>query len=220
MCKIICNITYKCGHTEPFVSRRSCQYDRHGAAKAPSKDPLCLLYTHCWEFGRVRQISLSDRLLCSACYIARTEDRKDISEESRMARIKSTKADAEFHSSKAQQFISESETRARLEHLPIEYINDVTNVALERLDIAFQDDQMREYHFEELLQIIIGLPFLDKGRLVEKFAGKIEERFGGGSAAKKMKHYYELSKKYRNFGDNFQKGLKDPSVLDKVQKKK
>ncbi|KAI1128232.1 hypothetical protein F5Y10DRAFT_241183 [Nemania abortiva] len=74
---------------------------------------------------------------------------------------------------------------------------------------------MEEHHFAELFQITIGLPLLDKGRLVEKFAGKIEENFG----PKDVKYFYELSTKYRNWGDEFRKGLKDPSVLDKVEKK-
>ncbi|KAJ8129851.1 hypothetical protein O1611_g3779 [Lasiodiplodia mahajangana] len=216
MCKIICNITYKCGHTEPWVTRRTCQYNSNGTPKSPAKEPLCLLYTHCWEFGRVRQVNIADRLLCSACFIAKTKDREDLSEELRTARIDGAEKDAAFHAGKARDFIAEANGRAQLEHLPTEYIKRVSNVALKRLDIAFSDEQMKEHHFAELLQIIVGLPFLDKDRLIEKFAGKIEEKFG----PKKVKEFYELSMKYRNFGDEFRKGLKAPGVLDKAQKAK
>ncbi|KAI1153272.1 hypothetical protein F4825DRAFT_449672 [Nemania diffusa] len=212
MCQIICNVTYRCGHTEPRVESRDCQFIDRGHRKRTAKDPLCLLYRHCSEFGRVRQISITDSLLCSTCFISKLTGQENLSSRARKNKIDATRKNAARHSNHAEKCIAESEKRARLEDLPIAYINKVSEVALRRLDIAFSDAQMNTCHFEDLLQIVIGLPFLDKGRLVEKFAGKIEQKLGTGE----MKHFYELSMKYRNFGDEFRKGLKNPSVLDEV----
>ncbi|KAJ8116265.1 hypothetical protein ONZ43_g4477 [Nemania bipapillata] len=212
MCKIVCNITYRCGHTEPWVESRACQLDEKRQRKPTAKDPLCLLYRHCSEFGRVRQVKLADKLLCNTCFISSLNERNGMDPKSRESMIRKARDSAEFHANFAKKCIAESEKRARLGALPIEYINKVSRVALERLDIAFADPQMEPHHFEELLQVIVGLPFLDKGPLVEKFAGKIEQKLG----SKKMRYFYALSMKYRNFGDEFRKGLKNPTGLDKA----
>ncbi len=210
MCKIICNITYSCGHTEPWVSPRSSQIDADGARKRGEKDPMCLIPGHCWVFGNVRQIKLIDTLLCTTCFVAQTRKRKDVSAEQRAAMISKAKRDADFHSSCARKHIVESEERSQLDEVDISRISEATDVAVERLGFSFSDAQMQSWHFEDLLQVVIGLPFLDKDRLVGKFASEAEKKFGAAD----VKWFYELSTTNRNFGDSFRKGLKNPDVLD------
>ncbi|KAH8158296.1 hypothetical protein CIB48_g9946 [Xylaria polymorpha] len=139
---------------------------------------------------------------------------KIIDKDARDKAIERAKSNKIRVSKSAQKGIEEAEKRSRLDELPLSYIKKVTGVALKRLDIAFLDEQMQIYHFEELLQIIIGLPFLDKDQLVGKFASKVEEKFG----PKEIKRFYKLSIEYRNFGDSFSKGLKNPDVLDEPVK--
>ncbi|RYC63618.1 hypothetical protein CHU98_g2595 [Xylaria longipes] len=213
MCKIICNVSYSCGHIEPWVQPRACQFDAQNQRKSSKKDPLCLMHGHCLDFGRVRQISVSDELFCSACYIDKLKAKiKD--KDAREKAIEQAKANATRASNSARKFIEESEKRSRLEELPLSYIKKVTDVALKRLDISFSDAQMQFYHFEELLQIVIGLPFLDKDQLVGKFARKVEGKF----EPNEVRHFYKLAIENRNFGDSFRKGLKKPDVLDEPVK--
>ncbi|TGJ80612.1 hypothetical protein E0Z10_g8151 [Xylaria hypoxylon] len=210
MCKIICNITYGCGHTAPWVNPRACQYDAEGTRKLLEKDPLCLIYRHCRNFGSVRQISTFDEMLCSSCFITQIEERKDVSAKAKENIISNSKKYADFHSQCAQKHIAETDKESQLGDMGVLYIEKVTGVALKRLNLSFSDKQMRTHHFEELLQIVMGLPFLDKDRLVARFASQVEKKFG----AEDVKYFYELSMKGRNFGDYFRNGLKDPSVLD------
>ncbi|KAF2969902.1 hypothetical protein GQX73_g3726 [Xylaria multiplex] len=210
MCKIICNVAYSCGHIEPWVNPRTCQYDALGDRKLAEKNPLCLIYRHCRFFGDVRQINISDDMLCSNCFITETKGRKDLPAKAKENMIFAARKDTAFHSQAAQKNIAEADKSSQLKDLSISYINKVTDIALTRLDLAFSDAQMEPHHFDELLQIMMGLPFLDKDRLVGKFANKVEARFG----AEDVRHFYKLSMKGRNFGDYFRDGLKDPSVLD------
>ncbi|KAI1196021.1 hypothetical protein F5X97DRAFT_325961 [Nemania serpens] len=211
MCRIIYNVTYSCGHTEPWVEARACQFDAQGRRKPEAEDPLCLLYGHCAEFGKVRQVSLADETLCSDCFIHYVEAREDISEIARIIQINRVQKTADFHSRTAQSAIVDSELRARLEDLPARYVKKVTRIALKRLDIAFSDAQMQPYHFEELFQIIVGVPCLHTNRLVEKFACRIERKF----ITEAVKHFYEYSMRFGDFGNDFRNGLKRPSVLDR-----
>ncbi|KAI0454483.1 hypothetical protein F5B21DRAFT_504388 [Xylaria acuta] len=213
MCKIICKVLYSCGHTEPWVQPRACQFDAEGHLKPGAKDPLCLLWGHCWDFGRVREINISDGMLCSACYVDKLKV-KITDENVRKKAIEKAKSNAARSSKSARKCTEEAEKRSRLQELPLSYIEKVTGVALKRLDLAFADAQMEAHHFGELLQVVIGLPFLNKDQLVGKFAGKVEENFG----PKEVKDFYKLSIKHRNFGDSFRKGLKKPDVLDEPEK--
>ncbi|GAW15702.1 hypothetical protein ANO14919_051210 [Xylariales sp. No.14919] len=210
MCKIISNVTYGCSHIEPWVEPRACQYGAEGARKPPQKDPLCLIYPHCRRLGNVRQINIFDQMLCSACYIAQTQKRKNISAQVKEKIVSKAEKKAGFHAKCARKHIADSEKDSRLEHLDVSYINRVTDVALKRLDIAFSDEQMEPHHFEELLQIVMGLPLLFKDRLIRKFACRVEQNF----EAEDVRYFYELSMKHRNFGRDFRNGLKNPSVLD------
>ncbi|KAI1112745.1 hypothetical protein F5Y14DRAFT_463155 [Nemania sp. NC0429] len=210
MCRIIYNVTYSCGHTEPWTGARACQFDAHYVRKPEAEDPLCLLYGHCAEFGRVRQISLSDETLCSNCFIDYVENQEDIDDVARILKIQRVRKSADFHSRTAQSAITDSGLRSRLDDLPRRYVKKVTRVALKRLDIAFSDAQMQPHHFEELFQIIVSLPSLRTDLLVEKFAYKIEKKF----VTEVVKHFYALSTTFGDFGDHFRKGLKKPGVLD------
>ncbi|KAI0438881.1 hypothetical protein F4803DRAFT_564912 [Xylaria telfairii] len=167
MCKVICNISYRCGHVEPWAQPRACELD----AK---------------------------------------EARDKAIERAKLNKIRA--------STNARKSIEEAEKRSCLDELPVSYIEKVTDVALKRLDIAFLDGQMQIYHFEELLQIIIGLPFLDKDQLVGKFASKVESDETGRFGPKEIKRFYALSIEHRNFGDSFRKSLKKPDVLDEPVK--
>ncbi|KAI0485654.1 hypothetical protein F4859DRAFT_511849 [Xylaria cf. heliscus] len=211
MCQIICNVAYACGHTELWLKPRACQFDARGNRKSGKKDPLCLIYGHCWEFGRVRFLNISDKSFqCTPCHIKQLEV-KIKNGEARARAIEKARRNEARWSMEARLLIEEAERRSRLEDLPLGYIDKVTNVAMNRLDRAFSDAQMETYHFEELLQIMIGLPFLDKGRLVRKFARKAEQKFG----PEEVRRFYELAVEYRNFGESFRRGLKKPDVLDK-----
>ncbi|KAI1422773.1 hypothetical protein F5Y12DRAFT_595382 [Xylaria sp. FL1777] len=216
MCKIVCNVTYSCGHTEPWVTPRSCQFDAEGNRKRTEEDPMCLIPGHCWAFGSVRQINIVDELLCSTCFIAKTEGRRDISAKARENMISKATREAKFHSRCAKSHIKEAEERSQLRDISVSRIDRATGGALKRLDLAFSDAQMEHWHFAELLQIVIGLPFLNKERLVGKFASEAEKKFDVGD----VRDLYELSTKYRKFGDYFRKGLKNPSVLDEPQETK
>ncbi|KAI1347231.1 hypothetical protein F5Y01DRAFT_307719 [Xylaria sp. FL0043] len=211
MCNIICNVTYRCGHVEPWVKPRECQFDAQGNRKWGEKDPLCLIPGHCWAFGSVRKINIvDDKFQCSLCFICKTEDRKDITDEQREKMVSSAARNAFFHSRSAENHINEAERRSILEEIAVSRINKATNIALRRLDFAFADAQMRPWHFEELLQIVMGLPFLDKPKLVGKFASKAEKKFD----TKHVRRFYEVSMTGRNFGESFRAGLKKPGVLD------
>ncbi|KAI1165430.1 hypothetical protein F5B18DRAFT_649672 [Nemania serpens] len=209
MCQIIFNVTYSCGHTEPWIEARACQFDAQERRKPEAEDPLCLLYGHCAEFGKVRQISLSDETLCSNCFIDYVEAREGIDEMARIIQIDRVRKSADFHSRTAQSHFTDSELRSRLKDLPARYVKKVTKIALKRLDIAFSDAQMQPFHFEELFQIIVGLPSLQTDRLVEKFAYKIEQKF----VTEVVKHFYEFSLRFGDFGNDFRNGLKKPNAL-------
>ncbi|KAI0433250.1 hypothetical protein F5Y09DRAFT_91423 [Xylaria sp. FL1042] len=210
MCKIICNVTYRCGHVEPWVNPRSCQFDPRGNRKRGEEDPLCLIPGHCWAFGNVRKINIFDKLQCSLCFICKTEQREDISDERRGNMISKACKDAYFQSYWAEKHINEAERRSMLGEIDTSRINKATNLAFKRLDFAFANAQMRSWHFAELLEIIMGLPFLDKEKLVGKFASKAEKKLN----AEHIRWFYELSMMGRNFGDSFRKGLNNPIVLD------
>ncbi|KAI3327665.1 hypothetical protein HD806DRAFT_549610 [Xylariaceae sp. AK1471] len=154
-------------------------------------------------------------MACSECFISSTKKRCDISSEAKENIIYKAKESADFHANCAAKLTTESYKRAQVEDIPIEAVRKVTVIALKRLDESFSDAQMERYHFEELLQIVVGLPLLDKAKLVGKFASKIEQKFGAEEGV--VKNFYELSKKDRiDFREEFRKGLKNPSVLDKV----
>ncbi|KAI1179494.1 hypothetical protein F4777DRAFT_574800 [Nemania sp. FL0916] len=211
MCKIISNVTYACGHKEPWTQARSCQLDAHGTRKA-NMNPLCLIWGHCPNFGIVRQISLAeDKMLCSRCFVTKLQNLPNMAPEIKERRIQSAKNTAELHARNAESTIAASERRARLEDLPTGYIDKVTGVALKRLEMAFSDKEMEFRHFGELVQIIVALPLVDKAQLVKKFAGLVEERFG----ARDVRHFYKLSMQYRNFGNEFLAGLHNPDVITK-----
>ncbi|KAI1187845.1 hypothetical protein F5B17DRAFT_452564 [Nemania serpens] len=214
MCQIICNITHSCGHIEPWVGARACQFDAWERRKPEEKDPFCLLYGHCAEFGKVRQISLSDETLCSDCFIDYVDARKDIDEIARIIQIDRVRKSADSHALTAQSYITNSALRSRLEDLPTRYVRKVTRVALKRLNIAFSDAQMEPYHFEELFQIIVGLPSIRTDLLVQKFAYKIEEKF----VMEVVKHIYEFSMRFGDFGDEFRKGLTRANVIRRLQR--
>ncbi|KAJ2987877.1 hypothetical protein NUW58_g4269 [Xylaria curta] len=209
MCKIICNVIYSCGHTEPWVSPRACQFDADGTRKPLARDPLCLLYGRCLNFGRVRQVKITDSLLCTTCFVKRTNAREDLSPGQRERIVNFAERVAARHAQYAQNHIDEAERRSRLKNLSWAYIDEATDKALLRLDMAFADEEMEFHHFEELLQIAIGLPLVDKGKLVTKFASKVEEKFG----PEEVNHFHQLSVNNRNFGDEFLEGLQNPTVV-------
>ncbi|KAI1364689.1 hypothetical protein F5Y08DRAFT_353376 [Xylaria arbuscula] len=203
MCKIIANVTYKCGHTEPWVTPRGCQFDAEGVRKRGKHDPLCLIPGHCWVFGNVRLIKVDDNRQCSACFASKIEKQKGLSKEARATAIAKAKTSAESHSTCAQEHIIEADNKSQLMEVPKSRINKATEVALQQLESSFKDAQMETHHYAELLQIIIGLPFLDKGRLVKRFAALAEKKL----TTEDLKWLYELSVKERNFGDYFRQGV-------------
>ncbi|KAI0972925.1 hypothetical protein F4678DRAFT_478166 [Xylaria arbuscula] len=209
MCKIICNVTYRCGHKEPWVSPRTCQIDLEGNRKWGDKDPMCLIPGHCWAFGSVRQINIVDELLCSACFIAQTKERKGLSANTQTCMISKATKDAKYHSSRAEKFITDAEKKST-GNMSAARIARVNDLALERIDFAFADEQMQPWHFAELLQIIADLPFLNKKKLARKFAKEAEKK----SDDDDITWFYEVSMENRDLGHGFRQGLKNPSVLD------
>ncbi|KAI1298627.1 hypothetical protein F5Y03DRAFT_397996 [Xylaria venustula] len=191
MCKIICNI------------------DLEGNRKRGEEDALCLIPGHCWAFGIVRKTNIVDELLCSACFITQTKKREDLSDNTKKRMISKATIDAEFHSTHAEKHIKDAEKKSKGD-INAARIAKVTDLALERLEFAFADEQMQSWHFEELLQIIASLPFLNKKKLIRKFAKEAEEKFD----AEDITWFYELSMESRDFGNGFRQGLKNPNVLN------
>ncbi|KAI0154340.1 hypothetical protein GGR57DRAFT_512308 [Xylariaceae sp. FL1272] len=204
MCKIIAVVEYSCGHSEPCVNLRTCQFKSVGTHKSRVDDPLCLLYSEakgarfCWLMGRVRTIQATEKkMVCAACYTANV-DKRDLPAVDKKKMIHKALMNAEFHASRAKELITESEKSARLESPDI---SEVTAIALSRLSKSFEDPDLTISSCAELLQIIMGLPLVNKHLLVMSFAIQLGKK--SGNDKKVMTDFYELSKTKNDWGEAF-----------------
>ncbi|KAI1320754.1 hypothetical protein F5Y16DRAFT_405499 [Xylariaceae sp. FL0255] len=230
MCRIISDVTYRCGHVQPWCIPRDCEYNSDGSRRQGAGNPLCILpSSECDNFGFLRVIKLSDNRVCTDCHVADLRNpgspshRAELSAANREEMITKIKMNTQNHVISAKNLTAQSEKRAQLLEMPPETIDMATRYASLRIRRVFEteDAQFKERHFEDLLQIIKGVPLLNKARLVGEFAALTEVRLHGTKFADNdIRYYYDVTKKDRDFGDEFRKGLSRPEVLDVEMKAK
>ncbi|KAI1269784.1 hypothetical protein F5Y18DRAFT_422734 [Xylariaceae sp. FL1019] len=216
MCKIIAEVEYSCGHVENCVSLRTCQFKSDGTHKVGAEDPLCLLYSKskgkkfCWLMGRVRIIQATEkRMLCAPCYVADVNTR-DLPAADKKRMIHKALANADFHASHSKRHIVESEKKA---HLETPDVDEVTAIALSRLSKSFEDPDLTISSCAELLQIIMGLPLVNKQLLVMSFAIQLGKKYNNDK--KVMANFYEMSKTKNDWGEAFCMGWRHTTDLYK-----